>query len=220
MGKFSVKERFESQINEIWDDERFNEIHIKNRGYALQDEILQGALMFIGINPSHSGDKNERVYYTNGQDSILHPYFKKFQDISSKVKIPWTHMDLLFVKETQQKEVEKIFSCRNGLEFIVRQLNISNQVIELAKPKIIVVNNSLARKFLGFEKNKKENYDIWLDFDFIFDDKIGTYRIENHEPLGGIPIFFTSMLTGQRALDRGSYERLIWHINYVNERLS
>jgi hypothetical protein len=33
--------------------------------------------------------------------------------------------------------------------------------------------------------------------------------------LENIPIFFTSMLTGQRALDKGSYARLIWHIKYA-----
>jgi hypothetical protein len=27
-----------------------------------------------------------------------------------------------------------------------------------------------------------------------------------------VPVFFTSMLSGQRALDRRSYERLVWHI--------
>jgi hypothetical protein len=27
-----------------------------------------------------------------------------------------------------------------------------------------------------------------------------------------IPVFFLSMLSGQRSLDRWSYERLIWHI--------
>jgi len=38
--------------------------------------------------------------------------------------------------------------------------------------------------------------------------------------LKNVPIFFTSMLTGQRALDNGSFERLIWHINFVLGKIS
>lgn len=32
-----------------------------------------------------------------------------------------------------------------------------------------------------------------------------------------IPLFFSGMLTGQRALDNGSFERLKWHIKKAVE---
>ena len=133
----------------------------------------------------------------------------------------WSHIDLLFVRWTNQKEVEQIMSEKNGVEFLWKQLLISKQIIEESNPKIIVVNNSFARKLLGFDKSIKNGqvFDIWMGFDFKFDNKIGTYRITNNEILNGTPVFFTSMLTGQRALDNGSYERLIWHINYVKDRV-
>ena len=47
----------------------------------------------------------------------------------------------------------------------------------------------------------------------IFDDKIGTYKITLNEK--SVPVFFSSMLTGQRALDKGSFERLKWHVKNV-----
>jgi hypothetical protein len=103
------------------------------------------------------------------------------------------------------------------LDFIYKQLEISKQVIELARPKIIVVNNSLARKYLGLDKNIDRNENIWMNFTFDFDPNIGTYLI-SEGVLKNTPVFFTSMLTGQRALDRGSYERLMWHINFVLEK--
>lgn len=57
---------------------------------------------------------------------------------------------------------------------------------------------------------------------FLFDDKIGTHRITGNKEfetvLKGTPVFFTSMLTGQRALDNGSFERLGWHINKVKKK--
>jgi hypothetical protein len=83
------------------------------------------------------------------------------------------------------------------------------KVIEEAKPKLFIVNNTLSRKFLG--KDKVNNNNVWMDLDFVWDKKIGTYRYKN------IPFYFTSMLTGQRALDLGSYERLIWQIKLVTE---
>ena len=212
---FSVKKNYGKKIDEFWENEKFSEIKIKERGYAIQDYIHTNSLMFIGINPSYNGI-SESFFYNNLNNEI-HPYFRKFQEISEIVDIPWTHFDLLFVRETQQNEIEKIYSQQNGLDFIYKQLEISKQVIELARPKIIVVNNSLARKYLGLDKNIERNENIWMNFTFDFDPNIGTYLI-SEGVLKNTPVFFTSMLTGQRALDRGSYERLMWHINFVLEK--
>lgn len=52
----------------------------------------------------------------------------------------------------------------------------------------------------------------------VFDKSIGTHNIVNNVDLKGTPVFFT-MRTGQRALDNGSYDRLVWHINYVLEKM-
>ena len=215
--QFSVKRNFGKRIDEIWNDEKFNEIPTKKQGYAIQDTIQSDALMFIGINPSYDGNHGNSYYDNHQEEAKVHKYFRKFQDISQKIEIPWTHFDLLFVRETQQSEIEKMYSNKNGLDFIVKQLEISKEVIELAKPRVIIVNNTLARKYLGFEKDKDKNENIWMDFDFEFDPKIGTHIITKGK-LKNTPVFFTSMLTGQRALDNGSYERLIWHIKFVLEK--
>jgi len=59
--------------------------------------------------------------------------------------------------------------------------------------------------------NKK--YSDFIGYDFIWDEELGTYTYKNN------PFFFTSMLTGQRALDNGSFKRLIWHINFVKNKV-
>src|SRR5690606_2517249 len=115
----------------------------------------------------------------------IHPYFKKFKDISEKVGVGWAHIDLLFVRETNQKVVKEIESKKLGEKFINEQLDISLTIIENVLPKIIVVNNTYARELLKGRLN------------CIFDEKIGTHRITNKNSLQGTPIFFTSMLTGQ-----------------------
>lgn len=206
---FSVKEEFGDSIELIWSDKKFDSISTKDRGFAIQNEIEQNALMFIGINPSYGGDRGY-IYYDNNHGEI-HRYFKKFKEISRRVNIKWTHLDLLFLRETSQKIVKAIENDVVGLEFFDKQLSISKKIIELAKPSILVVNNTYARDLLMSDRFTS------LKFEFRFDEILGTERIINHETLSGVPTFFTSMLTGQRALDLGSYRRLIWHIEHVKK---
>ena len=61
MATFSIKEKFEESIKQIWNDSKYDNIQIKQYGYASQDEIEKDALMFVGINPSNS-DKNNWKY--------------------------------------------------------------------------------------------------------------------------------------------------------------
>ena len=97
--------------------------------------------------------------------------------------------------------MKDLFKNELSRDFFEQQLIISKEIIEMTKPKVIIVNNSLARDYFQFET--------------LFDKLIGTPRIINNQVLEGTPVFFTSMLTGQRALDLGSYERLKWHIKQV-----
>lgn len=205
MESISIKKEFKEDMEQIWNNPRFLDIEGIDRGYAVQDEIIKGAILFIGINPSFSGKHLIKVshFYNNVQQGEVYSYFRKFQDIAIKTNQKWAHLDLLFVRETNQKNVEKIFLHKHGKEFIGAQLDLSKKIIESAEPKVIVVSNAFARVL------------IQSRFKSVFDDNIGTHKIIENLHLANIPIFFTSMLTGQRALDLGSYERLIWHINYA-----
>lgn len=174
------------------------------RHFVYPRTIVQNAILFLGINPSSSDNQIELDSYELTQDDNNHPYFKKFEDISKYCKTAWAHLDLLFFRYTDQKIIFNILKQENGVKFIWEQLQITNSLIELCNPKVIVVCNALAGIFLG--KDKNDNNNKWLDFSFKFDNELGTYISKN------IPVFFSSMLTGQRALDRGSYERLRWHI--------
>jgi len=121
-------------------------------------------------------------------------------------------------RETDQKFIESFLYKENqGVQFIMDQIELAKRRIEHIQPKIIVVSNALARKFMGkdrFSSNDKE-HNVWMDFKFKFDEEKGTDKIIGSPPLPNTHVFFTSMLTGQRALDNGSRERLIWHINQL-----
>jgi len=199
MSKFSTEALFKSKIDEIWNNETYSTIETVRRGYAVQDDIHLNALLFIGINPSMYGSIG-RIFYQNSHGET-HKYFKKFIDVSKDADMPWSHIDLLFLRETDQKNVKQLMRDKIGHEFYMKQLAISKEIIELAKPQLIVINNTFARELFQFKT--------------VFDEQIGTHRIFGNIALEGTPVFFTSMLTGQRALDLGSYERLKWHIKQV-----
>lgn len=221
MKQFSVKEKFETEIREIWDNDNFRNFEVIKRGFGIQDIILKESIMFIGINPSYDvrKDKPSQEFYSISQSGESHPYFNKFKIIADNQNHHWTHFDLLFFRETNQRYVNELLKSPNGVEFIYRQLEISKKVLIEAKPKVLIISNTMARHFMGFDKNQDQTQGVWMGFDFVFDDKFGTHKLVNNSDLDSTPVFFTSMLTGQRALDKGSFERLNWHINFVLKQL-
>ena len=181
------------------------------QNYLFPKTVIKKALLFVGINPSSAKDQLEYDSYNLEQENNKHPYFKKFEDIAHNCNINWTHLDLLYFRETHQNYIQEILSMENGVSFIWEQLMISDKLIKKCEPKIIVVCNTQARTFLGKDKNNDQNK--WLDYNFDFNDNLGTYLWNN------IPVFFSGMLSGQRALDIGSFERLKWHIKKVKSQL-
>lgn len=211
----NIKER----LLQIWDKYQNVDNKLYERGFAFCiDPIKDNSVLFIGLNPSfnNKGAENENLEYSNINTSKPHPYFKKIQSIGVE---NISHHDLLYFRETSAKKIDNLLKNETGVGFIWEQLLLSKEIIEEAKPLIIVVANTTARLFLGKEKNIKKNINIWLDYDFEFDNELGTHRIITKGKLFDTPVFFTSMLSGQRAMDNGSFERLQWHINFVLSKL-
>lgn len=220
METFSIRELYQDQIDEIWNNPLYNNIEVLQRGYAIHDTIKKNSILFLGINPSFSGKPKSISHFINiDGNQKSHPYFNRFKEIASKTNLSWAHYDLFFFRETKQNFIHALLKDAIGTDFLCKQLELSREIILAARPRIIVVSNTMSRHFMGFDKNREKNTGVWMDFDFVFDHEIGTYRITNTE-LKNVPVFFTSMLTGQRALDNGSYERLIWHIKLVLNKLN
>lgn len=184
-----------------------------DRGFAIVKEIPDDSILFIGLNPSFP--KNEEIgnhFYPLEQNAG--GYFAKFKAIADVCDSKWSHFDLLAVRETNQKNVEMLEY--SNLKFICDQLfELAKPVLKSVKPKAVIVVNSLSRKYLGKDKIKSRNINLWLNFDFEFKPNNGAYYVTNSENLKDVPFFFSGMLTGQRALDLGSYERLKWHVSKV-----
>lgn len=129
-------------------------------------------------------------------------------------KVIWTHLDLLVFRETKQSFITaKLLRDPTGTQFVKNQLEVSKSLLKHYNPKVIVVSNALARSFL---KREARIYELEsFGFNFEFSSDLGTDVIIDDNIMEGTPVFFTSMLSGQRALDTGSRQRLEWHIARV-----
>ncbi len=226
----NIKELYEEELETIWANVSSSELYRKNteaksiirRGFCAPETLEKGVdVLYIGINPSYDARSDAEKFYvldTNGESE--HRYFKKFkeQTDSKKLKhykkLSWSHLDLLFLREREQKKINLFENERYGdLEFIWEQLQVSKAILEQLSPKIIVVNNTKARQYLGKDKDHGKERNIWLGYNFEWVEEWGTYIITNEDSkLKGAPVFFSGMFTGQRALDNGSFERLTWQI--------
>lgn len=197
------------------------------------NEFEKGGVLFIGMNSSFNtpvfrgavrGTEYEKldpeVLYkwnlaaktdehvaicTNISRLVLNTYrgyFKRMEEIAEAVGMPYQHVDLFVYRQTSQKDFINLIrdKKRNLNEFAKDQLAIFHEIIAQIQPNIIVVPNAFASGIL-----RKE----WGD-SIKFDEQRGFHWLTLNS--NRIPIFFGSMLSGQRALDTGSYERLKWHI--------
>lgn len=196
------------------------------RGICVEESIPEDSLLFIGINPSFRDEYPvigmKEYQPTFSLDKLEHPYYNKAKGIAIKLNLPFGHHDLFPIRERDQKVIGQMFYGDNGSlvpkedyrRFIEAALAWSEATITKAKPKMIIVINTFAsrlffdacidgRSLLGF---KPANGDLWneeLGADFV--------RINDQ----AVPILFSGMLSGQRALDRYSELRLCWHIQHI-----
>lgn len=167
---------------------------------------------FKALNSSSIEDKkevikNERNIAKGRYGDIDEPYqyFKPFKEISKEMGLEWEHIDVFRTIAKTQSELKDILDIssngKNICDFGLKQVDIFKELLETLEPKIIVVQNALARDIIQNE------YDIgnsnWNE-----NEGFHTIGLNGKE----IPIFFSGMLSGRRRLDKGSEKRLIWHI--------
>lgn len=233
----NIKKDYEKDVLAIWEKFKKHEIfkspEFEYRKYPILPETVdKNSLLFIGVNPSfrkgsviHENEKPIGFYPAEFNKKIKDiPYFEKMRNLAEYCESDWTHLDLFFIRETKQELIENL--SYDSIEFLNAQLKISFEIIKRANPKLIIVSNALASEFFGKKKETKhrELDKIWKGIDLYFEQniwkkestfnsEIGTYQIELNNNL--VPIIFSGMLSGQRALDIGSFERLKWQVKMI-----
>lgn len=157
------------------------------------------------------------------EDTIAkhHNYTNKPKDIADYLKIDFTKnmylTDLFFIRKTNQSDFLKQYIYKNqknldeGLTvFATRQLKMLTLLIRSIEPKIILISNARASEIFH-----KFVIPVFTPNDIRFSEKIGTYIMKINDK--SVPIFYSSMLSGQRALDLQSFERLKWHMKMIKD---
>jgi len=162
--------------------------------------------------------KNERnVAKGRYNDDKPYQYFKPFKDISKEVSMDWEHIDVFRNIAKTQKKLKDIIDISStgkpNRDFEKIQIQIFKKLLLKLVPKIIVVQNALARDIIVSEYGidhsdwnvgKRDNFKIfWNDEEGFHEIKLGDRNV---------PILFSGMLSGQRCIDKGSQKRLRWHI--------
>lgn len=204
----SLEGEYENLWNEKWSWSPEQEDAITdmlNEGFYVIDHIRKGAILFVGVNPSvlkgNGGLKNQMGDFANI------PYFEPFRNISDECGFDgeFSVADLFAIRCTTQKTLENLLEKDRSFEnFCKKQFELFLKIMRQAEPCVIVVCNAYAS---GWMKKTLKSDTLH------FDDTIGTYRI-SMEDMNNVPIFFSSMLSGQRALDIFSRERLVWQIKH------
>lgn len=233
----NIEKEYRESVIKIWEKygniNELNEPNCEYRKYPiLPRTIKKDSILFIGINPSFGkggviDDKEKPLFFydLSNQNEKDISYFEKFKEVARYCNnADWSHLDLFFIRETKQDLIERM--SHNNIPFLNAQLEISFDIIKKAEPKVIVVANALASEFFGKMKSRHWTFsEIWQGYDFFFekgerrdkqsnfDSTIGTYRIKLTNKQ--VPIIFSGMLSGQRALDIGSLERLKWQIKMI-----
>lgn len=118
----------------------------------------------------------------------------------------------IFYRMTSQSKFKKlIYIDKRETElntFARKQIMLSKQLIKIMQPKLIVVANAFASTLFNEEMYKHKIH---------FDEDKGYHLLELDPNKPKTPVFFSSMLTGQRALDNYSFDRLHWHIKKALE---
>lgn len=221
MSTESVVNQVNQEILELWKKE-FGDQTDKVRCPLIYPVLPQDCILFVGCNPalpkrSHYSPptlaqaSNEptiiaKLQKQEGEARKYYSYFRPCDDIAKQLELPWAHVDLFFQRGTKQKEIEEeISGVPIGWETLIElprffrgQIALSRKLIEACHPRLVLVANAFASKIFSAEFKLGQ-----LDKDGLLWSNIGDKQV---------PTFLSGMLTGQRALDRGSFERLVWHM--------
>ncbi len=213
-----------TQLKEIFrykSNNKYNQ-QIIDRGFVCS-KLKKGKALLVGINPSYLvGDQLNS--YTYCLDVAVTDYTKHYGHFKSLIKDTkyendWTYIDLFQIRETDQKKISDLI--KYDLSFMVKQLQLTHEIINFIDPEIIIVCNSYAVNYFGINISDDRN-NIWYGYNFTFNEKYGLDFIKSISKEGIInesriidrPILFTSTLTYMSRFDK---RRLNWQIKRFAE---
>jgi hypothetical protein len=222
-------EEINAELSRIWN----NQFGTESAAYAPVPYELPapGSIVFVGMNPSFSikgwkyllrlakrGDIDPNDFFrwpspldldvdlARGLEALAREHYSFFAPhralAGALSRKDVHHLDLFAYRETVQSKAKELLVNDDDevtlTDFGRHQFDLFVEVLSLAKPEVVIVINALASQIYRKLRDPE------------FDTADGTYRdsLSDHS----FPVFFSGMLTGIRALDRFSKDRLFWQV--------
>lgn len=180
-------------------------------------------VVFVGINPSEArsfpfasvrdlSDRrvlravldHDRACLGRTAGKEAYAYYQPFSQLAPDA---WAHVDLLPVREKSQTRMRSVLGLERKKRVerhpaVATWLELAFEIIEQLEPRAIVVVNAFASELVNEHAASRWSLK-W--------DELRGWR---HAKVAGriVPVLFSGMITGQRALDRHSRERLAWQV--------
>ena len=167
-----LKPKLAIPLEKLWKEHK-GEDYAQYTPHALS-EIPESGLLFIGINPSLTRNKEElkKLIGTKPnfgtEENKEHKYFKKFIEISEATQLPWGHLDIFYLRETSQNSVKDLLKRENGRDFLNQQWVLTKSILDAllqgSEKRIVVVSNAFARDIImGNVNGLSEGYPLEFD---------------------------------------------------------
>ena len=207
----------------------------------VSNKFNPNTILFIGFNPSGAdlsyysthNDPYQEVFIYKGKSN----YYKAMEEFAKACGFEsFSELDALGIVRKKQKDVVDDFL--NNPSLYSGMLEIFLNALKGLNPSVVIVANAFVRKLL-LACSKKFLYPSSPTVDAITNKLIGLgfkgfysrFVIEPDNANGGyimkidnekeLHLYFSCMLSGQRAIDIGNKENLIWLVrNYLTTRLS
>ncbi len=168
-------------------------------------ELYENSITYLSLNPSLQPKDREIVKRGNypacpyqlvdwKRESAEYKFFNKYYNLGDEVK-PWTCLDLLFERESDQEALELKYKKKRikptDKIFVLDQIRLTFRILKALKPKIVVVTNAFALKLINENINE-----LQLQQDIPSEENNYIYRID------GIPFITNeSKFLGSRFLE-------------------
>lgn len=149
--------------------------------------------------------QNKKVHVNDSYTKAIHDFA-----VACNFTENYYKMDVFGIMRKEQRVLEDDMNNGSHNKEYAELFDIFVSTVEELKPKVIVVVNAFVRYL--FQNVFKEK----IRYDENQDPQCGGHiaKFGNHDTY----IFFTSMLSGGRALDVGSRELLVWAVNRYKNR--
>lgn len=201
-----IKElNIDKDLELIWSKRYDNENIIAG---IFSNELYTNAITFLSLNPSllpRDIATAKRGFYPSTPYPIVdwqrenaeYKFFKKFYSLGEKLG-PWTVLDLLYERDSDQSTLERKYKKQTILEqdkdFLLGQIKLTFKILNAIKPKLVVVSNSFANNLIHDNMN-----DLKLDQELPSNENNFIYKIDN------IPFITNeSKFLGSRYLEKKS----------------